>query len=273
MKLYTIQQAFIRRGDQLYKESSVIPLLVAMISFGVAAWILYLYGKGDAPLFIAIVSGGGMILFGLFCFHLFRKSLSKNNWCVAFKPEGALLIKFRSHLNDLLPDTDKQVVFLKLSEIDSAGIVKITQISDARRGTRIQHFTFLAIHTKGIDLEPLSDRLKYEIQAEANIKYQAYPVSVHDKTIRIQWRSAQIKLTPRIGSIMEKLTRQGVTILPTRREKVDLRARIVKNRENPEDDIIRMVEQGDRIGAVRLARKLYNFDLAQAKKFVDQLDQ
>lgn len=271
MELLTLQECYLRRGDQIYKESSLIPFFVALGSFGIAAWILFMYSKGDAPLFIAIVPGGGLTLFGLFFLHIFRKSFSKNNWCVAIKPEGVLLIKFRSHLNELLPATDKQLVSLNLNEIDSVGVTKQTQKSDARHGTRVQYLTFLDIHTTGNDLGPLAERLQYEIQVKSKTKYHAYPVSVHGKAIRIQWRSGEIRLTPGIGNIVANLARKGMKILPKQHEKIDLRAQAVRNRKSQEADIIQMLQRGDKIGAVRLAKKLYDFDLAEAKEFVDQL--
>jgi len=53
---------------------------------------------------------------------------------------------------------------------------------------------------------------------------------------------------------------------------MDLRAEAVKRRGKEEDGIIQLVQRGDKIGAVRLTRELYGFDLTRAKQFVEQLD-
>jgi len=71
MELLTLQEVALKHGDRLYRESSLIPLLVALASFGVAAGIVFMYSRGDAPLLVAIVPGGGLALFSLFFFHIF----------------------------------------------------------------------------------------------------------------------------------------------------------------------------------------------------------
>jgi hypothetical protein len=179
--------------------------------------------------------------------------------------EGVLFIKFRSHLNELLPDTDRQLVLLNFSEIESIGITKQTQKSDARRGTKIQYFTFLDIHTDHTDLGPLTARLKYDIRAKAKTKYHAYAVSVNGKTIRIQWRSAQIRLTPGIGDIVANLGRKGINVRPTKHEQIDLRAKAVRNRKNQEADIIRMVLRGDKTGLC-VWQKAYILSTSRAQR-------
>ncbi len=271
MKLLTPQDVSLGHGDRIYRESSILHLFGAVGSLGAALWILSLYRRGDAPLFIAIVSGGGLALFSLFFLHIFRKSLAGNNWYVAVKTDGVLLMRFRSHLNELLPTEDVQIASLQPGEIDSAGVTKQLQKSDAHRGTRFQFFTFLDIHTTCENLDQLGERLAYEIQLKAKTKYHVYPVSVDGKTIRVQWRSAAFRLAPGIANIVADLDQRGVKILPTKRERVDLRATAVQNRENQEAGIIRMVQAGDRISAVRLARQLYGFDLTEAVEFVDEL--
>ncbi len=271
MKLLTPQDVSLRHGDHIYRESSILHLFAAVGSLGAAIWILSLYRRGDAPLFIAIVSGGGLVLFSLFFFHIFRKSLSGNNWYVAVRTDGVLLIRFRSHLNELLPTEDVQIASLQLDEIDSAGVTKQLQKSDAHRGTRFQFFTFLDIHTTCDNLDHLEERLAHEIRVKAKTKYHVHPLSVDGRTLRIQWRSAAFRLAPGIANIVTNLNKQGVKMLPTKRERVDLRAAAVQSRKTQEADIIRMVQAGDRISAVRLARKLYDFDLTEAAELVDQL--
>ena len=90
-------------------------------------------------------------------------------------------------------------------------------------------------------------------------------------TIRIEWRSPRDIVVPGIKKALAALGQQGATIESPIREAIDLTARGRANLKSAEDKILYSAERGNLLAAIKLARRTYNFNLAEAKQFVEDL--
>lgn len=99
------------------------------------------------------------------------------------------------------------------------------------------------------------------------MRFHHVPVQVPQPgVVRVQWRGRKVL----------KVLQSHVTIRPKRHtghghddsSAADNRAAASDDRE---DQIIKLIEQGDRISAIRTARELYGTTLTEAHAFVDEL--
>lgn len=271
MELLTPQQVPMRHTDQAYRESAAARLVAAVLMFGGSAGMFVWYWLGELPLSIACFSGAGLAFIGLVAFALFWKALSPDNWLLRVGDDG-IYIKFRSHLNRALPSNDPQVVRLPVSEIESVRITKHRVTTEGSKGgTQVERLKHLDLRVAIDALEELSERLKYERAVKAKTKFHHYPVSVHGNTIRLLWRSARTTVTPSLAHAVAALSQQRIRVEPEQSEEYDYTARRAADREETDSKIMELLERGDRMGAIRLVQRAYNYGTTEAVAFVDSL--
>jgi hypothetical protein len=280
MKLLTLQEISPTPLDTQFKQSPLVQLIAALLFVGLIVGALCWHCLGDFPLGGVIFTGGFFGLFAWISFPSYIKSRAPTNWILSIGPDR-ILVKFRSYLNPHFPQTDPQVVQLHPSEIYSACITKQRITAPGSRGGNTTSFhTFLDLNTTARDLSPLKEQLVYERNLKMPVtgtfvkssgKSQHYPVSVVDnRTVRIEWRSPQDIVTPAAKKALDTLNGQGIHIEALHKEVIDL-TRDRTDHSRMEDNILLLAERGNRVAAVKLARRTYGFDITEAKEFVEGL--
>jgi hypothetical protein len=214
---------------------------------------------------------------------LFQKSVSArfcpSNWLVRATDNG-LFIKFRSYLNCHFPAQDYTVVFIPYAEMRSAKRVnELRQIAD-RDESRHPTTTTRKIHWLELELAGDTRQLAIAMANEKDTvlaknrigdekpstRYQHFPVQLPaPTTLRIEWA-----VRPKLDSILAQLTRHTV-VRPAETSAKDFTNLTTLGRSEQEVRLLELAESGDKIGAIALARRLYDYDLTQAKSFVDEL--
>jgi hypothetical protein len=120
----------------------------------------------------------------------------------------------------------------------------------------------------GVDAAPLAQALAGESAKRASIgaTYRHYPVRMASPTtLQLEWSVA-----PRAEVLLDSL-RQYTTIaapIETSRDYSHLEG---LSRAEQERRLKELTETGQTIAAIRIARTLYSYDLAQARAFVEDL--
>jgi len=215
------------------------------------------------------------------CLLIFQKLIiarfQASNWLVRMADHG-LLIKFRSYLNSHFSDQDITVVFVPYSAIRSAGFMTERQELPDRSGatgsaTRTRRFIELELDG---DLKPLAKALAGERErlfaksvigaGRISTRYRHLPVQLLPPAVlRIEWG-----VVPKAQMLLEALSRRTLVREPAAVAKdfVDIEQ---LSRVEQEARLLELAAAGDTLGAITMARRLYSYDLTEAKQFVEEL--
>jgi hypothetical protein len=258
-------------GDRIYRYSRwrpIIPLLVFTAIFGSMIVL------NRPPVFGPIFGLFGMLFVVVFS-HFAAARFRRGSWLVRSSVDG-LYINFRSYLATDYPADEQTVVFVAYNEINNAQIVKEhTRLpTTAGGGTELRFRTLLELHVEGETSEvqraiaaEISERgpMVKKWYGQSSTSYDHHPVTFSNDVMMIEWGvvpSAK-KLESRLGT--------RVYFEALRKESRDLRNLHTENRDVQESEMIRLVESGRAVDAVKLARKIHGFDLAQATEYLDGL--
>jgi hypothetical protein len=230
------------------------------------AWLAYYVA---AVLFIVL------LIFQKLITARFRPS----NWLMRMTDHG-LFIKFRSYLNNHFDEHDLAVVFIPYSEIRSARSVKERrevpdQDGQHRPGTTTKTRQTVEFELAG-DSTPLARALARERErifsksvigaGRVSTRYQHLPVHLATpRLLQIEWG-----VVPGAQILLDALTRHTLVQTPAAIAKDFVNLDKLTSEEK-EARLLELVESGDMIGAVTLARRLYSYDLTAAKQFVEEL--
>jgi len=247
---------------------------VALTIIG-AGTVSYLIGLKRPALGYYILVVVGIVMW------LFRKMLTARfhpaNWLVRLTDDG-MLIKFRSYLNNHFPDQEPTVIFIPHTEILSARqVVEKQELPDRDDNNRptssIKTIKFVELDLAG-DTKLLAEALlrerRYAIDGKAQLKitrrYHHLPVRLPtaDK-LQIEW-----KVVPSAASLLDALSHH-TRILAAEKTSRDFAGLAQLSREEQENRLLELAESGDKIGAIAAARRIYGYNLAQAKEFVEGL--
>jgi hypothetical protein len=277
MQLMRLADVPLDRRDRVFHYSGFRAVTGAMILVVIAlgalvfgwlknAWIAY---------YVAAVVAICLLIFQRLVTARFRSS----NWLIRMTEHG-LFVKFRSYLNHHFSDQDPTVVSLPYSDIRSVKLVKERQElpdrDDTNQSTKI-------IRTRRIiDLELAGDSTQLaqalakerervfakptQCAGRTSSRYQHFPVRLASPMLlRIEWG-----VVPDAQTFLDSLTRHTLVrdSDETSRDFVNLDG---LSREEQEVRLRELVESGEMIGAVTMARKLYSYDLTTAKHFVEGL--
>jgi len=282
MQILKLKDVQLTTQERIFKESAFKQFLAGLLFAGLVIGMFFWNRFGDLPFFAFVFSGFFLALFSIFFFRCFAKTLAPTNWLLAIGPDR-VLIKFRSYLNPHLPADDPQVVSLSFSEIEAAHITKekIRYYRSQGNSRTTEYQTHFDLHIKTESLQPLQERLKYERSVKtykessvcrSSTKARHYPVSVpEDKIIRIQWRSPGTHVVPGVKKTIDILARNHVAIEPVQRQDRDFTAKAIEGGAKAEDKILELAERGKILAATRLAKRVYDYDNTEARKFVDSL--
>ena len=241
-----------------------ITLLIAAVVAAVLSWVNHSW----IGYYLAAVI--------LLSFFIFRKMVSArfrpSNWLVRLTDQG-LFIKFRSYLNDHFPELDFTVVFIAHSEIRSARyILQKQEVSDRDDGgqpTAITKTLELASETKEL-ADALTRERAHALDGKnlgkiaARFHHLPVRLAAPDR-LQIEWN-----VVPNAGTFLDALSRHTL-IRPTQETKKDFVHLEGLSRAEQEARLLELAESGDKIGAIAMARRLYDYDLATAKDFVEGL--
>ncbi|QPJ64838.1 MAG: hypothetical protein G3M78_05335 [Candidatus Nitrohelix vancouverensis] len=293
------------------RVSSLVSCIGMLVTGLLSGGLLYLdlFWKDhdlDLPLYVLrYIEVVIACIFLLFLFH-FRKSLRTSNWLLRLDP-GRAVIKFRSYLNDHLPEEDKIVVEIPCAEIAWARKTKERVVTNDRDGAVYQFFTFLDLKLKSQDAEALRQAILDErnrrppIEAMNRALFQARKRRAPDSEIALL--KAEIKQEeqrrPKGGSRFSTTLHHHYPVRMTdasilRLDWSGVRPRIGKALEaleasvalepvikissdftqpaqNIEEQILDLAARGETFKAIALTRERYGYSVAEAKAFVESL--
>jgi len=275
MELLTPEQVPRNPNETVFRQSALQHVIALLVVLGLLAGLLVWSALGEVPLFVRILSVGGLTLIALVIAGMLGKSLSSRNWLMIASREH-ILVRFRSYLNTELPAEDPQIFSLRLENIRTVRRIREKIVSPGlgnRSGKRVSYVTSLELKVEGaVDLEPLHERLQYEKRAKAKKKYEDYPVRVTEQgTIRVIWNSPSARIRPGIDAAVRCLVSLGVREGEPVSEDRDLVLASADSREDVEAKILELVEEGSIIEAIKLTRETYGMSLKDAKEFVEGL--
>jgi len=192
----------------------------------------------------------------------------RSNWVmkVAF---GGLYLKFRSYLNHHFADDGPTVVYLPWDDISTAQkIIERTSSVDSDGNAAITIRRYLDIRLKHNNTEALRQAVAKETarkpkkKVRSSFRFHHVPVQVPEPgVIRVEWR----------GRGMLKALQTKIEILPTRRTGCGIED--ATDESDTDSQIVKLIEQGQHMAAIRTVHSHYGMSLAEAKDFVDDLAQ
>jgi hypothetical protein len=247
-------------------------IVIALVATGLTvfghmnhAWLAY---------YVAAVLIVLLLIFQKLLLARFRPT----NWLVRMTDNG-LFIKFRSYLNAHFPDQDLTIAFIPFSEIRAATPIKqgreLPDRDHDRRTITTSTRTFVEV-----EIATETRRLAVVLANEAKLvlgkashsgkristRYQHTPVLLGPAhLLRIEWG-----VVPGVKKFLELLTRHTEVRprIATAENFADLDG---LSRAEQESRLRDLMQAGDSVAAVALARRLYGYDLTRAKEFVDSL--
>jgi hypothetical protein len=253
-----------------YSRARALPLVVAVICETAALIVFDWRGRSAIGYYIAGVLLVGLIFMRRFVLARFRRS----NWLVRTSDEG-LFIQFRSYLNYHFSVEDCTVVFVQYQEIRSARLVRErSQVPDEDQV--LEHHRRLVEFELAGNPESLAKALADEFARRgpnerrwygtSSSEYKHYPVRMTSPTIlQLEW-----KVVPAVGVLLEAL-RPYTTIADPINVSEDFAHLQGLNREDQEKRLRELLDRGQTITAVYIARELYRCDLSRARALVEGL--
>jgi hypothetical protein len=277
MQLMRLADVPSEHSQRVFYYSRFRAVIGAASMITVAAGVLVWGWSNDVWLayYVAAILVAFLLIFQKLVTARFRPS----NWLLRMTDHG-LFIKFRSYLNSHFDERDLAVVFFPYHEIRSARLVKERQKLPDQESPNAAGTTTKTRRAVELELAADSGELARALARERervfgksvvgvgriSTRYQHLPVRMAaPKLLRIDWG-----VVPSVKTLLDALTRHTLVkgAVAVSKDFVDLDK---LDREQQEAHLLELVESGDMIAAVTLARRLYSYDLTTAKRFVEEL--
>lgn len=280
MKFLKLRDVSDGEGDLVIKTPYWGSCIMVVFCFGLACmfWCLAYKIPHRPPesvvefFFLAIVSGGGTALIGLLAFGMARAGAKKTNWLIRFSPAG-LFLKYRSYLSWRSPEEDFQVVQLNYSEVSWARSVKgVKEITSLGGETSRQSVSYLELGMREPDLSTLQKHLEFEGSRQWIKKIPLGTMTCSTKESPVTTLpECIIRITCSARNVKKAIHFLGkrVTIAPKESIKTDLTYNPDLSLEENEKRIAELAKSGDKMGAIRLTRLVYNCSLTEAVAYVE----
>ncbi len=253
---------------QTFRHSRISPLItLVLVGGGTVTWtILFpLSDRSEWSQWLPTLLG---VLMSLVVMIYVRKSLRPANWLLRVTEDG-VYIKFRSYLNEGLPESIPTVVFLPYSDIDRIRPTRRTiTVPDREGGNMTNSIRLFEIDLNHYVTESLSEAVRADRALEpipnGPAKHHDYPLRVVSPgRLELVW-----KASPGIKKAAETLRRYV--------DVDDAEVRTKRNWSNMDDAekeamIAEFAELGERMKARKLAEQLYDLEKKDAKTYVDAL--
>ena len=279
MRLLRLSEVPTSERDRVFRHSPARALLLAFgVTLASAALILHAWSE-RSPLgyYIAGVMLLGLLLLRRLILARFRPS----NWLARMNDEG-LFVQFRSYLNFHFPAGDLTVAFIPYREIRSVRLVRERRDipyrdDEFRRGNRVSEQRRRLVEFElGADSALLAQALADEVARRAprqarwygasRTRYGHYPARMASPTsLQVEWN-----VVPSSKVLLDALSR-FTNIAPAAEVRQDYAHLEGQTREQQEALLLELAQTGQTIAAISMARKLYSYDLAEARAFVEGL--
>lgn len=271
MQFMRLAEVPIGPHDRVFRYSPLRALLVAF-SIICASGGLVLFGwiqQAGLAYYVAGVLLLGLAVMSKFVLARFHPS----NWLVRLSDQG-MFLQFRSYLNHHFPAHDLTVVFIPYIEIRSVRLVQERSAIPYRNLDRplaersyAQRRRVVELELTG-DLAPLTQALSGEstIRPSQVTLYKHYPVRMMSPPfVQVEWG-----VVPNPNVLVDVLRRYTNIASPIEVSH-DYENLEGLSREEQEARLLSLVEAGKTLDAVYVARKLYSYDLIQARAFIEGL--
>ena len=244
--------------------------LAAVVAVLAAVAALVVLGQTRAePGFYFVAAGLGLMfaLYGRMVTARFRPS----NWLARMAVDG-LYLQFRSYLNHHYAGTEPSVVFIPYREIRWARLVsetrKTARTTDGTRRTYTQRRRLVELELD-TDVAMLARAVEAESAGRgASLRFHHRPVwTVGTRGVKIEWSVA-----PDAARFLEQL-RSHASIEPPLQATEDFTRLQAAPAAEQEARLRELATSGQVIAAVEAARELYGLDLAEARRFIRDLQE
>jgi len=276
MQLLRLADVAASPDDRIFRYSRGRALVIVAATLAAAVLSIAVGRQQHSPMlyYVAAVLLCGLLVLQTFVTARFRPT----NWLVRANSDG-LFVQFRSYLNYRFPPDRLTVTFIPYSAVRSARAIRERRElpdPDSRRhrnSTTIQHAT-----TVHLELTGETGSLARAIDEESRLavgewrgdgprtRYRHVPVRMPSPgTLEIEWA-----VVPRARSLLALLSTHAVPT-ETAAATQDYANLETLDRDQQEKRLLELVEQGNTIAAIRIARQLYGWDLTRAKNFIEGL--
>ncbi len=283
MRFLTLQQVETEPFKTEYRYSVLTTLLAflvtAAISIGAAFFTYRAWAEGTkVGMFLAGWLTLWFAFFAMFARSILRARLQPTNWLVRTQTNG-ILVKSRSYLNYHFDSSDLVVAYFDYGDIEFARSHRVRQ--DFPGGTdedtvKVTRFVELKMRDPAL-LKELETQLAAERDRLApyqgrwircRTKSNHYPLSVSPEgLVRIEWN-----VWPRLKRFLEEISPQ-IQVNAAAGSRQDFRSLGTASPQEQEKVLLELIATGDRIGAIKVIRLLYGYDLTRAVQFLDELSQ
>lgn len=271
MQLMRLAEVPTSQRDRVFRYSPARALFVAFSVICASGGLVLLgwHQRSGLAYYLAGVLLLGLVLMHKFILARFRPS----NWLVRMSDEG-LFVQFRSYLNYHFPEEDLTVVFIPYHEIRSVQLMRERRDIPYRdpdrplvERTSVQRRRLVEFELVG-DSAPLAQALADEpAKRPPNATlYRHYPVRMaFPPFVQVEWN-----VVPSPQVLLDALRRYTniATPIEVSQDYVNLKG---LSHEEQGKRLLELAEAGQTIAAVCIARKLYSYDLTQARAFVEGL--
>lgn len=251
-----------------FRHSRLAPLLTfAFVAGGTAWWAITMTFSDRAEWIHWLPTLLGLVMCFVILIYL-RKSLKATNWLLRITEDG-VYIKFRSYLNDRLPETGPTILHVPYAEIEriQPGLRTVT-LPDRDGRVMTSQLRFMDIALGHEATAELANALKTERSLppirNGAPKHHDYPLRVTaPNRLRLEW-----KVRPALRTAIETLQR----FAPVDHDPI--RARLDWNKMDDQakaDMIVELAELGERMRARHLAQEFYNLEKDDAKIYINEI--
>src|SRR5579862_573259 len=270
------QEVRVGSNDRVFRHARIRALIGLLVALSIVA-ALYYRAYTDSRWKPGYIFGTFLLLFILLTMKFVTARFHPSNWLVRMNDAG-IYVQYRSYLNYELAAEDPSVVFLTLSEIASARLVKerVEKPYPMRPNTsQTSYLRYIELELSG-DIAPLVRALGDERGESAPMQkrwygssstlYRDYPVAINTPPfMRIRW-----DVVPGAGKFLDAL-RPHTVIAATVSLTQDFTRLRSLSAEEQKKQLRELAQRGDIITASYLSRKLYGGSLAEAKDRIEAL--
>ena len=271
MRLMRLAEVPLNPGHRVFRHSPGRAVFVVVCIVTAIAGLLIIGLRQGSGL--AYYIAGVLFLGALIMHRLILARFRPSNWLVRMDDEG-LFLQFRSYLNHHFSEADQTVVFIPYHETRSASLVdersevpyRDPDIPLGERSTE-RHRRLVEIELSGDTVllaRAISDE-RARRPPNATL-YKDYPVRMSSPTrVQVEW-----SVIPPAEVFLDAMRRHTSIAAPVDKRR-DFGSLTGLSRYEQEAHLLELIDAGQTIDAIYIARKLYSYNLPQARDYIESL--